>query len=116
MQRDSFKCRSCGSDDKTLHVHHIKYVSSDPWDHPDKILVTLCEKCHEQEENYKKNNDVLKTLSEHFDMLICDFIDYIIVIGYLKYADRSEFIEMNGKLKSILKDESVSIYDCLING
>lgn len=50
--RDRFRCLNCGSTDN-LQVHHRQYhyVSKkemyvDPWEYPDELLVTLCEKCH----------------------------------------------------------------------
>ena len=47
LQRDNFKCKACESDDKTLHVHHVKYDEDLlPWEFDDYDLVTLCEDCH----------------------------------------------------------------------
>lgn len=47
MQRDGWKCLQCNSSEKTLNVHHIKYVGDNPWDTPSEFLKTLCEDCHE---------------------------------------------------------------------
>jgi hypothetical protein len=49
MERDGFKCGSCKSEDKTLHVHHWKY-SGNPWESDNADLQTLCEDCHSQVE------------------------------------------------------------------
>ena len=50
MQRDDFKCVSCSSEDKTLHVHHKYYVSGrEPWDYPPCAYATMCWHCHEIE-------------------------------------------------------------------
>lgn len=47
MERDKFKCVECGSGTTTLNVHHIRYIRGKyPWQYPNKLLVTLCEKCH----------------------------------------------------------------------
>lgn len=64
MQRDDFTCQECGAKDKTLHVHHKTYIyGNDPWDYPDKNLITLCENCHEVEEYYKTNvQDIIHDL------------------------------------------------------
>lgn len=52
MQRDGFKCRACGDDKNTLHIHHIRYLRGrDPWEYKDFYLVTLCETCHQAEED-----------------------------------------------------------------
>ena len=50
FERDKWTCQICGDIDKTLHVHHIKYIyGKNPWDVPDYYLLTLCEECHEEE-------------------------------------------------------------------
>jgi hypothetical protein len=50
LGRDKFTCRMCADTTITLHVHHTYYASGrDPWDYPDRSLVTLCETCHEGE-------------------------------------------------------------------
>jgi hypothetical protein len=63
LERDNFTCVICCEKEKTLHVHHRKYLNKitkqgifweDPWNYPDELLVTLCEECHEIEtENMK---------------------------------------------------------------
>lgn len=46
LERDNFKCQSCGDSENTLHVHHFSYKKN-PWDSEDYELVTVCETCHE---------------------------------------------------------------------
>lgn len=49
LDRDKFTCRSCHDTTKTLHVHHLDYEKGlDPWDYPNRYLITLCEQCHEE--------------------------------------------------------------------
>lgn len=49
FNRDDFKCTHCGEDDKTLVVHHRKYVNKKyPWDYDNEDLTTLCQDCHEK--------------------------------------------------------------------
>jgi len=45
LHRDGFKCTRCGSGEKELHVHHIKY-SKTLWDVDNSDLQTLCVDCH----------------------------------------------------------------------
>lgn len=58
MQRDEFTCQCCGSDDKTLHVHHRKYrkEAEGPWDYEDDHLVTYCDDCHAAMHSHSKRN------------------------------------------------------------
>lgn len=46
MQKNGFKCQSCDSSTKTLHVHHKRYRKVDPWDYHFEELFCLCEDCH----------------------------------------------------------------------
>ena len=49
LERDDFTCRVCGSDTKTLNIHHVAYVTVfEPWDCPDGFLLTLCDDCHKK--------------------------------------------------------------------
>lgn len=47
LERDGWKCMACGEKEKTLHIHHIFYLSGkEPWEIPDGLLITFCESCH----------------------------------------------------------------------
>lgn len=47
MQRDGFHCMDCGSEDCSLNVHHLHYLSGkSPWEYPEELLLTVCEDCH----------------------------------------------------------------------
>ena len=52
LERDNFACHFCLDPKKTLHVHHIGYGDGEPWDVDDKLLITLCDECHKEEEEY----------------------------------------------------------------
>lgn len=45
LERDGYKCTKCGSKEE-LHVHHLKYEGTYPWQTRDSYLTTLCKKCH----------------------------------------------------------------------
>lgn len=50
LSRDEFSCQLCYDTSTTLHVHHRLYIKgNEPWEYDEKLLVTLCETCHEQE-------------------------------------------------------------------
>lgn len=67
MQRDGFRCKKCKSDNNTLHVHHKYYIyKKNPWDYPDELLVTLCEDCHQEEEDNKY------IINDFTKVLLCD--------------------------------------------
>jgi len=57
LSRDNFKCISCGSTDKELHVHHRWYqFGKEIWDYPDACFETLCHECHEYIEHCIKDS------------------------------------------------------------
>jgi len=63
MQRDDFTCQHCGRKDRTLHVHHKRYVKQwKPWEYLDSDLITLCDECHQIETDY--NSDIYRVFSE----------------------------------------------------
>lgn len=64
FQRDQFRCMECFSDEKSLQVHHIAYKGKEPWDTPNKLLITYCHECHQKEE------DKLKAAGENFVKLM----------------------------------------------
>ena len=67
MHRDEFTCQKCGDKENTLHVHHRWYKSGkEPWEYPGELLVTLCESCHQSEE---ENKEAQKYLIRAF--LVC---------------------------------------------
>jgi hypothetical protein len=54
LKRDDCKCQSCGYQNKSNHIHHTAYIDDrEPWEYPNYLLLTLCEKCHEKEEFLK---------------------------------------------------------------
>lgn len=62
LERDNFTCIICGSTEKTLHVHHKKYIRNRKvWDYDNDYLVSLCDNCHNIEHNY---TDIVKDLKE----------------------------------------------------
>jgi len=44
-KRDNYQCRSCGADDRQLHVHHIVPLGAGG-SNAKSNLITLCEDCH----------------------------------------------------------------------
>lgn len=61
LERDGWKCRSCGTGEKNLQVHHVIYSRIDPWQYDDAVLQTLCEDCHkERQELSDKAADSLR--------------------------------------------------------
>lgn len=60
LRRDQHRCKVCGGQER-LQVHHKCYLyllqqqrHVHVWNYPDRMLVTLCQTCHEQvHQSYK---------------------------------------------------------------
>ena len=47
LERDEFKCTSCGNSENQLHVHHYFYIKKlKVWEHDNMCLTTMCDDCH----------------------------------------------------------------------
>jgi 5-methylcytosine-specific restriction endonuclease McrA len=47
LSRDGWACVLCKDDTINLQVDHLKYISGKlPWEYPNELLQTLCERCH----------------------------------------------------------------------
>lgn len=65
LNRDEWVCQRCYSENKTLTVHHLCYMPHlEPWEYPNKLLITLCVDCNK----YERDNidDALALLCGHF--------------------------------------------------
>lgn len=81
FERDEWKCRICGTPDRTLHVHHVAYDPDgrEPWDDPDALLVTACDVCHELEHGFQRT--LMYALVELLaDCGICTSIDLFRIV------------------------------------
>ena len=56
LNRDKWACKKCSDTETELHVHHLEY-HKDPWNTPDKLLITLCAHCHLLIEECKEEED-----------------------------------------------------------
>lgn len=82
LQRDDFTCQICGHKDKTLHVHHVYYKKGlKPWEYKDSSLITLCEDCHHEEHQSRRN--------------ILDWINYLQEQGILMIEIEALFNDMS---------------------
>ena len=53
--RDHNTCQMCGRNDVPLSVHHLKYGEDGSLFVDDDCLITLCDRCHKINHEYKKN-------------------------------------------------------------
>jgi hypothetical protein len=72
LRRDNNTCQSCGCTNRPMHVHHLKYLAGAlAWQHPNWLLITYCDTCHNTEhligeDNRKIFNELLCVLIEKY--------------------------------------------------
>jgi len=75
LNRANFECEDCGSNDKTLHVHHSYYEKGlAPWEYPEESLYCLCEDCH------KRAQDINALIQKQIGKL--ELGNHEILLGY----------------------------------
>lgn len=77
FQRDNFTCQSSGCDktNNTLEVHHVDYFSGKKlWEYPDDMLITLCHKCYNKEQNRESLETGLATCLKMKGFLVSDLM------------------------------------------
>jgi hypothetical protein len=93
LEAANFECTSCGSKEKTLHVHHRYYEKGlKPWEYPDHSLLCLCEDCHIR---YQEQKERLK-----FVIKFLDFADIEQLIGFAKGLISQEYPDWDMDLSS----------------
>lgn len=66
LQAADFACSGCGRKEKTLHVHHKRYVKGRlAWEYSLAELEVLCADCHEDEHVFREKIDaIVRELSQ----------------------------------------------------
>ena len=72
LNRDHNRCQWCGKT-TNLQVHHKAYhkfpngMKVEPWDYPDRLLITLCDDCHRKCHQKYKINTFYRKWGEHYE-------------------------------------------------
>ncbi len=102
FERDNWTCQSCNRTDKTLHVHHLKYVSGlEPWEYDLSLLITYCDLCHNTEHLIgDKIHESLIEIVRSNKLLIKPVAELCILA--------EKWSEFPGKLKSFITESMIS--------
>jgi len=101
LTRDDWCCQMCFDSKSTLHVHHMYYEAGhEPWDYPLTTFRTLCETCHTEEGESKRETEAilikslrrsgalnaeLYELQNVFEPFYLDDRDWSVLSCFLKY-------------------------------
>lgn len=80
LQRSDFSCEQCGTQEKTLHVHHKVYrKGAAPWEYADEELEALCEDCHGTWHEIRERIDHgLQALPISYRMTVLGFVESMV--------------------------------------
>jgi hypothetical protein len=71
----NFKCEKCGATEKTLHVHHARYITGRKiWEYDNDVLMCLCADCHKEEHEPKTQQNEFEYINDVFDYAEEEFI------------------------------------------
>ena len=106
MERDGFSCVDCGSKDRTMHVHHLKYIKGfDPWDYDEKDMETLCEDCHKQKTILQKGG---KLLVQYLESIGYEGVDFLYLQFLIEQRMRTNSLKsIQRALSSTLLNDTV---------
>lgn len=64
LNRDNWTCQHCGDKTTQLEIHHLEYFEGhQAWEYDDDSLITICHKCHGEENiRFKHEAYFLKSL------------------------------------------------------
>lgn len=98
LESAEYKCQSCEDTEKTLHVHHKRYIKGrDVWDYADSDLNVLCETCHQLEHSTRDNlNEILARLESYQTSdLTCLLVGFLNYIGIAGEKETKDYMTMN---------------------
>lgn len=100
LEKDNWTCQACGTQEKTLHVHHLYYVDGkNLWDYNDHELITLCEDCHKIE-----HNTIINELIESLHTLGVSNLELEMLLADIKLQIESkhdDIFSKNCKVKNV---------------
>jgi hypothetical protein len=109
LERDKWTCQKCDDKESTLHVHHIKYSTGNPWEIDNKFLITLCEECHSCESNDMPSicADLISSLKNKGCMSE-DVFDLLEIVFYLDFKNKDLINGLSCMLRSKEDCEKIS--------
>lgn len=92
LEAAEWMCFECESTDKTLNVHHVRYIKGrKPWEYENDQLQVLCEECHGIEH---KRRDEIANITD----LLGTRAVLGLLAGYLYGTDPAEYASLTAVL------------------
>jgi 5-methylcytosine-specific restriction endonuclease McrA len=86
LTRDNNECQNHNCKHKEDHrvlveVHHLYYIDNTlAWDYPDDTLISLCSKCHSDEQNRPKEEQYLIRTLRMKGFLVSDLLAHSVLL------------------------------------
>ena len=106
LERDNWTCQYCGDKETTLHIHHLWYEKGkEPWEYPDECFLTLCEDCHHEEYELRRQEEQsLLTELKKLKLSAADVSNLMIGLHFIdEYIPAKEFIDIINHLSDFPK-------------
>ena len=93
----NFTCEQCGAQEKTLHVHHSRYIKGRKvWEYDNDVLMCLCEDCHRREHVEKirlkpGSYSVFNNSDDELIFTISPIFEHSIAIKFKKYNNSNTY-------------------------
>lgn len=89
----NWECDNCGDKEKTLHVHHKRYVKGRmAWEYENSDLAVLCEKCHQEEHSDREILD--KLLADmHIPLAVAMIAGHLFAMDELSIDDAEKYFK-----------------------
>lgn len=111
LERDNWTCQSCGDKESMLHVHHFRYLPNNkPWEYSDEFLITLCQYCHKEEEEFIKSvNAKFVALSRNAFFPIGKMYRVAHMMATLHFVKPSEYLRLNSLLNQFFEENEETL-------
>ena len=94
LDRDKWTCQACRATESTLQVHHLYYARLDPWDYPDEVYQTLCERCHKQRQ--KIIDKAVEEIRVQIGRIPTNYLSDILDEAYQSIAVSADYFKVHG--------------------
>lgn len=121
LEAANWRCESCCSEDKTLHVHHRQYIKGRmAWEYESSNFDVLCDSCHEHTHASRDVINHFLSLEHSNDVngissLLCGYYQDVHDVDEFLGFMYDEQARLAGEVAGLLRDWHIDEIETLIN-